>query len=303
MAASPPPRSRFRPRGRSGPSRTRTTGGRARPRASARCSRTPAPGRGRRRDRPHRPDARPGAPRRRASTSCAPPSCGTTSAPAPSATRSRGASGRNELIPITGNDALTGFTAPKILWVRNHEPEVYAKARHVLLPKDYVRLRLTGEYAMDKADGSGTILFDLKARTWSKLVLGRSTSRPTGCRPRSRAPRSTGHGHGRGRGRDGPAGRHAGDGRRRRPGRRRRGRGRGPARGRLADPRHLRRRLRHDRRPAGRAGGPAARLLPRRARPLALHGRDALAPPAACSGTATRWRRGRASTTSWPRPS
>jgi xylulokinase len=81
--------------------------------------------------------------------------------------------GREELIRTTGNDALTGFTAPKILWVRNHEPEVYAKARRVLLPKDYVRLRLTGVAAMDKADGSGTILFDLAARTWSKEVLAK----------------------------------------------------------------------------------------------------------------------------------
>jgi xylulokinase len=79
--------------------------------------------------------------------------------------------GRSELIRITGNDALTGFTAPKILWVRNHEPEIYAKARRVLLPKDYVRLRLTGVAAMDKADGSGTILFDLAKRHWSKEVL------------------------------------------------------------------------------------------------------------------------------------
>jgi xylulokinase len=79
--------------------------------------------------------------------------------------------GRRELIRATGNDALTGFTAPKILWVRNHEPEVYAKARHVLLPKDYVRLRLTGVAAMDKADGSGTILFDLPTRRWSSDVL------------------------------------------------------------------------------------------------------------------------------------
>jgi xylulokinase len=70
-----------------------------------------------------------------------------------------------------GNVALTGFTAPKILWVRNNEPEVYAKAKLVLLPKDYVRLRLTGEAAMDKADGSGTILFELSARAWSKRVL------------------------------------------------------------------------------------------------------------------------------------
>ena len=79
--------------------------------------------------------------------------------------------GRQNLIREVGNVALTGFTAPKILWVRNHEPEVYAKAKLVLLPKDYVRLRLTGEAAMDKADGSGTILFELKARDWSKRLL------------------------------------------------------------------------------------------------------------------------------------
>ncbi len=79
--------------------------------------------------------------------------------------------GEAELIRETGNVALTGFTAPKILWVRNNEPEVYAKAKLVLLPKDYVRLRLTGDAAMDKADGSGTILFELEARDWSKTVL------------------------------------------------------------------------------------------------------------------------------------
>ncbi|MGD0610399.1 MAG: xylulokinase [Anaerolineales bacterium] len=79
--------------------------------------------------------------------------------------------GRERLIQITGNVALTGFTAPKILWVQQHEPSVFRKVCHVLLPKDYVRYRLTGEYAMDKADGSGTILFDLKARTWSPEIL------------------------------------------------------------------------------------------------------------------------------------
>ncbi|HLY31373.1 MAG TPA: xylulokinase, partial [Ktedonobacterales bacterium] len=79
--------------------------------------------------------------------------------------------GRERLIQITGNDALPGFTAPKILWVAEHEPEVYARIRHILLPKDYVRYRLTGDYAMDKADGSGTILFDLRARDWSPDVL------------------------------------------------------------------------------------------------------------------------------------
>jgi xylulokinase len=79
--------------------------------------------------------------------------------------------GREALIAITGNDALTGFTASKILWVRNHEPEVYARGAHVLLPKDYVRFRLTGEYALDRAGGSGTILFDLAARDWSREVV------------------------------------------------------------------------------------------------------------------------------------
>jgi xylulokinase len=79
--------------------------------------------------------------------------------------------GRERFIQITGNLALTGFTAPKILWVAENEPEVYASVRHVLLPKDYIRYRLTGEYAMDKADGSGTVLFDLRRRTWSSEVL------------------------------------------------------------------------------------------------------------------------------------
>jgi xylulokinase len=81
--------------------------------------------------------------------------------------------GRAELIATTGNDALTGFTAPKILWVRADEPEVFDRVRHVLLPKDYVRYRLTGGYAADKADGSGTLLFDLEQRDWSPHVLDR----------------------------------------------------------------------------------------------------------------------------------
>ncbi len=83
----------------------------------------------------------------------------------------RAAVGPERLVAVTGNDALTGFTAPKLVWVRDHEPDVWARVAHVLLPKDYVRLRLTGEYAMDKADGSGTILFDLAARDWSAEIL------------------------------------------------------------------------------------------------------------------------------------
>ena len=79
--------------------------------------------------------------------------------------------GKEELIRLTGNDALTGFTAPKILWVRKYEPETYDRVRQVLLPKDYLRYKLTHEYAMDKADGSGTLLFDLERRNWSNAVL------------------------------------------------------------------------------------------------------------------------------------
>lgn len=79
--------------------------------------------------------------------------------------------GKEKFIQITGNVALTGFTAPKILWVKENEPEVYKKAKHVLLPKDFIRYKLTGEYAMDKADGAGTVLFDLKSRDWSDEVL------------------------------------------------------------------------------------------------------------------------------------
>ena len=84
----------------------------------------------------------------------------------------RGSLGKERLVRISGNDALTGFTAPKILWVRRHETEVYDRARQVLLPKDYLRYKLTNEYAMDKADGSGTLLFDLERRDWSSDTLG-----------------------------------------------------------------------------------------------------------------------------------
>ncbi len=83
----------------------------------------------------------------------------------------RAAVGPERLIEITGNDALTGFTAPKLVWVRDHEPHAWRQTAHVLLPKDYVRLRLTGIHAVDVADGAGTILFDLAARTWSDEVV------------------------------------------------------------------------------------------------------------------------------------
>jgi xylulokinase len=79
--------------------------------------------------------------------------------------------GLERLIGLTGNRALTGFTAPKLLWLRAYEPDAFARIRHVLLPKDYVRFRLTGEQAIDCADASGTLLFDVAHRRWSDEVL------------------------------------------------------------------------------------------------------------------------------------
>ena len=79
--------------------------------------------------------------------------------------------GLEELIAQTGNRALTGFTAPKLLWLRRHEPEAYGRIASVLLPKDYVRLRLCGEKATDVADASGTLLFDVAHRRWSSSML------------------------------------------------------------------------------------------------------------------------------------
>ena len=78
--------------------------------------------------------------------------------------------GLERLIELTGNRALPGFTAPKLLWLRHHEPEIHARIRHVLLPKDYGRYRLTGERAIDAADASGTLLFDVRRRSWSEEV-------------------------------------------------------------------------------------------------------------------------------------
>lgn len=79
--------------------------------------------------------------------------------------------GREKLIAITANPALTGFTLSKVLWVRNHEPEVYAKCRHILLPKDYVRYMLTGDFATEVSDASGMQMLDVPNRCWSDELL------------------------------------------------------------------------------------------------------------------------------------
>src|SRR5215218_9502172 len=79
--------------------------------------------------------------------------------------------GAERLIRLVSNPALEGFTLPKLLWVREREPELWARVRSVLLPKDYVRLRLTGDKATDVADASGTLLFDVGRRRWSDEML------------------------------------------------------------------------------------------------------------------------------------
>ena len=79
--------------------------------------------------------------------------------------------GAGRLIELTANPALTGFTLPKIWWVRRHEPELWARVRSLMLPKDYIRFRLTGERSIDVADASGTLMFDVVHRRWSKEML------------------------------------------------------------------------------------------------------------------------------------
>lgn len=79
--------------------------------------------------------------------------------------------GSELLIELVSNPAVTGFTLPKLLWVREHEPETWNRTRTVLLPKDYVRLKLTGEKASDVTDSSGTLLFDVRKRAWSDEML------------------------------------------------------------------------------------------------------------------------------------
>lgn len=81
--------------------------------------------------------------------------------------------GAARLIELAGNPALTGFQAPKILWLRNHEPQNYARLAQVLLPKDYIRLLLTGVSAADVSDAAGTLLLDLQTRDWSDEILNR----------------------------------------------------------------------------------------------------------------------------------
>ncbi|MDQ6676255.1 MAG: FGGY family carbohydrate kinase, partial [Acidobacteriota bacterium] len=81
--------------------------------------------------------------------------------------------GRATVLECIANPVLTGFTLPKLLWVRDHEPAHFERVRHLLLPKDYIRLQLTGELASDVSDASGTALFDVVNRVWSNELADR----------------------------------------------------------------------------------------------------------------------------------
>jgi xylulokinase len=86
--------------------------------------------------------------------------------------------GRRNTVRLVGNAALPGFTLPKLLWVREHEPEVWSNVHHVLLPKDFIRYRLTGSLGTDVGDASGTLLFDVDHRDWSREAISRFDLRP-----------------------------------------------------------------------------------------------------------------------------
>jgi xylulokinase len=167
--------------------------------------------------------------------------------------------GRERLIELTGNRALAGFTAPKLLWMREEEPDNYERIRSILLPKDYVRLRLCDEHAIDVADASGTLLFDVAQRRWSDEVLD-ALEIDRAWLPRvAESPDVAGETHG-----GAPVGRRA---------RRRRRRG---GRSGIDRARHLGRRVRRARPLRGRPRRAAPRLLSRGAGRVARHGRDAL---------------------------
>ena len=183
--------------------------------------------------------------------------------------------GAARLIELTLNPALTGFTPPKMLWVREHEPGKWRDVRSVLLPKDYVRFRLTGQKATDVADASGTLLFDVGARNWSDTVL-RALDLKASLMPEAfESPMITGSVSTAGARGHGAEGRHAGRRRRRRPGRWRRRHGHRAGGRRQRHHRHLRRRLCRHRSARARTGRPHPHVLPRRARPLARDGRHA----------------------------
>lgn len=100
--------------------------------------------------------------------------------------------GPERLLEITGNASLTGFQAPKVVWLREHEPASDRSIAHVLLPKDFIRYRLTGDLATDASDASETLLLDLRRRDWSEEVTDRLEMPPSWLPPVVESPATTG---------------------------------------------------------------------------------------------------------------
>lgn len=101
--------------------------------------------------------------------------------------------GRRRLVELVGNAAMTGFTLPKLLWVRGHEPHLWARVAHLLLPKDFIRLKLTGEIATDVGDASGTLLFNVDDRAWHGGLIHRLDFSPSILPPVFESAAVTGH--------------------------------------------------------------------------------------------------------------
>jgi len=110
----------------------------------------------------------------------------------------KAAGGRKKLINMVGNPALTGFTAPKILWVRDNEPAIFKKTKRILLPKDYVRLCMTGEHATEVSDASGTLLLDVKKRAWNTTLMKKLKLDPELMPPCFESHEISGHLHAKG---------------------------------------------------------------------------------------------------------
>ena len=182
--------------------------------------------------------------------------------------------GFERLIELTANPALPNFTLTKLLWVRDHEPEIFAKIRHVLCPKDYVRYRLTGEFAMDMQEASGTLLLDVANRRWSE-EMAEAAGIPMGWLPRLfEGPEICARGECGRRGGDGADGGHAGGGGCGRPGRGRGRDGDSVAGVGVGDDRDQRRGVCGDRCPDEGPAGTAAYVLPCGSGAMACDGGD-----------------------------
>ena len=184
--------------------------------------------------------------------------------------------GYEKLIELTCNPALPNFTLTKLLWVKTHEPEIFAKTRHIMCPKDYVRYRLTGEFAIDVQEASGTLLLDVTHRRWSKEVA-EAAGIPESWLPKVyESPEVCARISETAAGLTGLEGRNAGGGWCRRPGRGRGGHGHSAAGVGVGDDRHFRRGVCGDGAADEGSKGTHAHVLPCGAGSVARDGRDAI---------------------------